>query len=641
MCGIFGVIQGLAIDTRIFSSALNRSFSRGPDDLGVWFCDSQKIAFGHRRLAIINQTPDSEQPFSLGSEYGTLTYNGEIYNFEGLKKLISDWWTDHRPDDLLRTAGDTDVLYALLEKFGVSKAVSLIDGMFAFAYLDRYRTKLHLVRDSFGEKPLYFFKDEKTFVFASEMKPIHHYLRDILEVDKFSCEIFKTLGHLPGNKAIYQKMNKVSPSQIVVVDLIAERSLTVSKNSYDRWADSSVLGNASQQSFEHLLRNSVKERLAADCKKGVLLSGGIDSSIIALMAKSVDDSQAISSYTIGFSEAGFDESSVADKVARHLGLSNHRTLVLSGEQALGYFRNIANVYDEPFGDSSQIPTMAVSELASRDGAKVVLGGDGADELFGGYVRYRYAIKVSRLIRHLPKHLRRALRLALLWLTQPNQVINNLYNKLPMADPINKLQKLASILETDDLKSLYQRLVFSPQIQWADTLSEELFRRGGLAEDGFDELFNEFGPEAMQIYDFITYLPNDILHKTDRAGMGYSLEIRSPFLHPAIVNRGISDLSNANKIYPDKKILKDILLKSLPSEIVTRKKQGFGIPLSKWLRVDFQSEVTRLVAESKQLNKVGLMEDFDDYHIAFNCQQTTYDSTFYNYLILIQWMEKYA
>jgi asparagine synthase (glutamine-hydrolysing) len=559
---------------------------RGPDDAGAWADANSGIAFGFRRLSILDLSPHGHQPMHSKSGRYVIVFNGEIYNFESLRRSLED---HHH---LFVGRSDTEVLLAAIDEWGVEDALERFNGMFAFALWDRDLRQLHLARDRLGEKPLYYGWCGSTFVFGSELKALRAYARFSSSVDSESLFDYLRYNCIPAPRSIYKSIFKVPPATLLS---LKSRGSTPQTQSMCYWsAKESVLdgiaepfqGNSEEavNQLEELLRDSVRLRMSADVPVGAFLSGGIDSSAVVSLMRAENESP-IRTFSIGFAEHDYDEAVYAKRVAEHLG-TIHNELYVSSTEAIEAILQLPCIYDEPFADSSQIPTFLVSQLARRQ-VTVALSGDGGDELFGGYNRYTLAPRIWRGVGWLPKGIRKVAA-GLLWSLSPqvrDLVFETLLRSVSGAHRPRqlgeKLQKLAEIVAADNPEQMYGILV-------SECYDPTTVLRSPLTRNFQDDLKRDTDltdmVARMMYLDTVTYLPDDILVKLDRATMAASLEARVPLLDHRLVEFAWKlPLSLKIRRGQGKWVLRQVLHKYLPSTIIERPKAGFAVPLSDWLR----------------------------------------------------------
>ena len=554
---------------------------RGPDDEGIWLDASHGLALVHRRLAIIDVSPQGHQPMHSVSGRYVVVYNGEIYNFEEIRAELqaagcAPAWRGH---------SDTEVLLAAVEAWGFEATLRRLVGMFAIAMWDRETHTLSLARDRIGEKPLYYGRTGQGFVFASELKAIRALSGLELEVDPQALSQFMQFGYVPAPTSIYRGLAKLQPGHFVHIGPAA------SVGDPQPFWQLSGLGQTDQaaqladQDDEHLidllhdrLKASVGLQMVSDVPLGAFLSGGVDSStIVALMQ--AQSQRRVKTYTIGFHEKAFDEAPYAKAVARHLG-TEHTELYISAADAEAIIPELPRIYDEPFADSSQIPTTLVSRL-TRQHVTVSLSGDGGDELFAGYPRYGITAVLWRRISCLPMGLRSAAAAALRCASA--QAWDRVFTLLPEArrQSINgrRVHRLAQLMVSRSLSEMYVRLMS----QWQPEEGLVLGMRGAVT-DRLRWPVQGTPVEKMRRWDVGQYLPDDLLVKVDRAAMSASLESRAPLLDHRVVELAFA-LPEHMLVRGDqgKWILRRVLDRYVPRELIERPKAGFAVPLAQWLR----------------------------------------------------------
>jgi asparagine synthase (glutamine-hydrolysing) len=611
MCGIAGFLNTTASQSYEELCAIARRMAtslrhRGPEDQGVWADPSCGIAFGHRRLSIIDLSEAGHQPMISACGRFVVVLNGEIYNFKILRLELEA--LGHR----FRGHSDTEVLLAAISQWGVESAVTKFNGMFAFALWDRLERTLFLSRDRVGEKPLYYGWSGRTLVFGSELKALQQYPGFRSEIDRGALAIFVRHNYITAPHSIFKGIQKLIPGTLLAIRGFGEE---LSPKPY--WSAKSAAENGQAHPFEGddteaaneldvLLRDAVGLRMEADVPLGAFLSGGIDSSLIVAIMQATSN-RSVKTFTIGFEDAAFNEAQSAKAVAKHLG-SEHTELYVTSRETLGVIPGLPTLYDEPLADSSQIPTFLVSELARRH-VTVSLSGDGGDELFGGYSTYFYGRSVRQKIGWLPQFLRSAAANSLTPFSRTDW--KSLQGKYPSAIPgilkdrdlSRVFQKLTGMLNAPDPEKLYQVLLS----YWPDPSSVVLDgseKTTPLTDPANRAKFDTF-VHSMMYLDTIMYLPDDILTKVDRAAMGVSLETRIPLLDHRIVEFAWR-LPLALKIKGDsgKTPLRQLLHRYVPKELVDRPKQGFSVPISDWLRGPIRPWAEELLGE-RRLNQEGL------------------------------------
>lgn len=606
MCGIAGYWDKAGADASAVEKMALAIQHRGPDDAGVWLNEAGDLALAHRRLAIIDLTQAGHQPMVSPCGRFTLIYNGEIYNHLELRtELESEGgnfdWQGH---------SDTETLLAALRHWKVAGALQRLNGMFAFALWDNAKRSLFLARDRMGEKPLYYGCSGGSFLFGSELKSLTAHPRWIGNIDRNALALFMRHNCVPAPWSIYEGICKLPPAHFLVV---REFGKNISKpecywnlGAIAESAAANATGDSQQltDELDVLLRDAVRRRMTADVPLGAFLSGGIDSTtIVALMQ--AQSARPIKTFTIGFHEKDHNEAAHANAVARHLG-TDHTELYVTPEETMAIIPELPTVWDEPFADSSQIPTLLVSRLA-RQHVTVSLSGDGGDELFCGYNRYTLGYQAWKILRVLPTPVRRAL--ASLIRAMPGTPIEKLIQFLPkrlqVANVADRLPKLADVVSATTGKSYYHHLVS----HWKEPGRLVL----GAVEhptlfDTPDRVPKLPGlREHMMYMDSQTYLPDDILTKVDRASMAVSLEARIPLLdHRVVEFAWKTPMSFKYRNGNSKWLLREVLYRYVPRNLMERPKMGFGVPIEHWLRGSLRDWGEELLSE-KRLREEGFFD----------------------------------
>jgi asparagine synthase (glutamine-hydrolysing) len=572
---------------------------RGPDDESAWADPGAGIALGFRRLAIIDTSPAGRQPMVSADGRYVIAYNGEIYNYRELRDELG-------PGVRLRGASDTEVMLETVSRVGMERAIPRLWGMFAIALWDRKERTLLLARDRIGKKPLYYGRFGGMLLFGSELKALRAHPQFRPPIDRESLTQYMRLGYVPAPFSIYEGVRKLLPGTYALIRAGHEPQLHAYWSARDRMRDAlkerdpEIPDEEAVRQLETLLKDAVARRMISDVPLGALLSGGIDSSAVAALMQS-QSRRPVRTFTIGFDVAGYNEAEAAKSVAAHLG-TDHTELYVSPGEAESVIPQLPALYDEPFSDSSQIPTFLVCKLARRH-VTVTLSGDGGDEAFGGYTRYLLADRIWRLLRPAPRWARqaaattiRSVRPALWdrWYRAAEPVLPLRWRQTLPAD---KAFKLADLMGVKDRSELYLRLVS----QWREP---EMVVEGGRERAGIlqDESVAHDCPDfadRMMLLDLLTYLPDDILVKVDRASMGSSLEARSPFLDHRVLEWGWR-LPPRFKVRgtESKWILKQLLYRHVPRNLVERPKMGFGIPIDVWLRGPLRGWAEDLLSERR-------------------------------------------
>jgi asparagine synthase (glutamine-hydrolysing) len=581
MCGIAGFLDRRE-ERRGDSAAIVEDMAtalahRGPDDSGSWVDDAAGVALGHRRLAIIDLGPSGHQPMASADGRFVITYNGEIYNYRAVGSRLA------AAGVTLRGQSDTEVLLEGFARWGIRETLTQCDGIFALAVWDREERCLTLARDRMGVKPVYWARQDGLFLFASELKALHRHPDWRPAIDRDAVALFLRYGYVPAPRAIFRDTHKLLPGTLLTL-----RQGEVAIAPYWRLDEVAAAGIAARDErsegesvdeLERVLRRAVRDEMVADVPLGAFLSGGVDSStVVALMQ--AESAQKVKSFTIGFAADGYDEARHAQRVAAHLG-TDHTELYVEDEAARALIPELPHWYDEPFADSSQIPTQMVSRLA-RGHVTVALSGDGGDELFAGYTRYRWAQRLTKARARLPAPLRRVAG-GMLEALPPSLVRGALAlapARIKPSLPEQKLLKLAQALSEADDDALYRSIVSL----WPEP--ERLVPGAAEPPDAAAALARRFADpvERMMVRDGLSYLPDDLLTKVDRASMSVALEVRVPLLNPRVVDAAWR-LPLALKLRQGrtKWALRQVLYRHVPKELIERPKQGFSVPLAAWLR----------------------------------------------------------
>ncbi len=616
MCGLTGflnihpVTSTERLTTQIVPM-IHTLHHRGPDEGDIWVEAETGIALGHRRLAILDLSPQGHQPMRSTNGRFIIVFNGEIYNYQTIRDELEKLGT--APN--WRGHSDTEVMLAAINQWGVENALKRFIGMFAFALWDRQDRVLYLARDRLGEKPLYYGWMGDTFLFGSELKALRVHPAWRGEIDRNALALLMRYCYIPAPYSIYQGIFKLLPGTLLKLSL----TKATQNHSYDLipyWSAKAVVEQgvthplqASEaeviQQLDTLLRDAVRQQMVADVPLGAFLSGGVDSStIVALMQ--AQSHRPVKTFTIGFSEAGYNEAQYAKQVARHLG-TDHTEWYVTPEEAMAVIPQLPTLYDEPFADSSQIPTFLVSRLA-RQHVTVSLSGDAGDELFGGYNRYFWGKNIWQKIGWMPRPFRGLTAKLLTSLSPPTW--DKLFALLPtqfrQTTPGEKLHKLAETLAVAKPEEMYRRLVSHWKHPEALVINSCEPPTKLTANEELSYLL-EFTQKMMYL-DLVSYLPDDILVKVDRATMGVSLESRVPFLDHRVVELAWQ-IPQSMKIRQNqgKWILRQVLYQYVPKALIERPKMGFGIPLDSWLRGPLREWAESLL-NSQRLRQEGFFNE---------------------------------
>jgi asparagine synthase (glutamine-hydrolysing) len=609
MCGFAGMIdfncgtdeQALRLTAIKMASTVQH---RGPDDSGVWTDAVAGIALGHQRLAILDLSPAGRQPMMSASGRYVVVYNGEIYNHQELRRELE---SRANGSPSFRGRSDTEVMLAAFERWGVPLALSRLNGMFAFALWDRWERKLYLSRDRLGEKPLYYGWIGHTLLFGSELKALKAHPSFNAEVNRDALALYLRHSCVPAPHSIFRGVYKLPPGTLLTLDGTGGGDARpIPYWSFEKTAQEggrTPLQCSDAQCLEMLyplLREAVRIRMVADVPLGAFLSGGIDSSTVTALMQEQSD-RPVRTFSIGLYESDYNEAQCAAEVARHLG-TEHTELYVTHDDALAVIPLLPAIYDEPFADSSQIPTFLLSRMA-RQHVTVALSGDGGDEVFGGYNRHVWGTRIWRVLGWLPRTARRAVAAMINgvgregWDSFFRAFESVLPRQAKQRMPGYKLRKLASILPSTDLESTYLKLVS----HWANPRSVVIGANEPyslLTTTGGGAGLSAF-TSRMMFLDTLTYLPDDILTKLDRASMAVGLEARVPLLdHRVVEFAWRMPLSMKTRNGLGKLILRQLLTRYVPSRLVDRPKSGFGVPLDIWLRGPLRDWAEALLDERR-------------------------------------------
>lgn len=588
MCGLAGFVATRAATRDDLVHTVRRMCAaiahRGPDAQGEWIDADCGVALGFRRLAIIDLSSAGHQPMASATGRYVGTLNGEIYNFEELRCTLEGAGAAPR----FRGHSDTEVMLAAFDAWGVPAAVERFNGMFAVAVWDRVERRLHLIRDRMGVKPLYFGTAGGSFVYGSELKALRQHPDFNPSINRGAVHLFLRFLSVPDPHCIYDGVAKLKPGTILSFDPRTGRTETTAYwsvvDAVRRGVGQRYQGSEEDAAIEleRLARDAVRLRMVADVPVGVFLSGGVDSSFVAALMQAQSGS-AVRSFAIGFSDANYDEARFAQAVAAHLG-TEHTEMIMTPADAMAVIPRLPSMYDEPFADSSQIPTHLVSAIA-RQHVTVSLSGDGGDELFGGYVRYFMGQRLLRWLGEVPRWMQPALGRSLALM--PPHVWDRLFalgwrslpSSLQRPRSGERVHKIARVLASGDPDALYFELVS----HWPELVDQTISPEApATARASWPPLTDSV--ERMMFLDQISYLPNDILTKVDRASMAVSLEARQPLLDYRLVEF-VWTLPLTLKVRngKGKHLLRRVLRKYVPAALVERPKMGFGMPLDHWLR----------------------------------------------------------
>lgn len=603
MCGLTGFLQADGSgEAALIQQARRMTDSichRGPDDEGIWADEETGAVLGFRRLAILDLSPTGHQPMTSANGRFVIIFNGEIYNYRDLRAELEAKGIG------FRGSSDTEVILAGAVEWGMEAVIPKLWGMFALALWDRQERVLLLARDRLGKKPMYYTQTRSAFLFGSELKALRAHPSFEAEVDREALTAYLRFGYVPTPQTIYKGVNKLPAGAYALVrpgQLPAIHTYWSAREAAEYGLDHrlNISEEEAVENLDHLLRDSVARRMIADVPLGALLSGGIDSSAVTALMQA-QSNRPVKTYTIGFKVQDFNEAEMAKAIAAHLG-TEHTELYVTEDEARAVIPRLPDLYDEPFADSSQIPVYLVSQLA-RQHVTVALSGDGGDELFAGYTRYLWAESIWRRLSGWPGWVRTAAARAIESVSP--LTLDKLYEaaepvvpkQLRQVHPGEKLTKFAGLLSAESQDTLYRDLVS----WWKEP---EMVVVGGHESNGpldhisIPKSFANF-TERMMVWDILTYLPDDILVKVDRASMGVSLEARAPLLDHRLVEWAWQlPLNFKLRNGQGKWLVRQVLYRYVPAALVERPKQGFGVPIDNWLRGPLRDWAEGLLAEER-------------------------------------------
>ncbi len=607
MCGLVGICGTTNFNTKsIIDNMISILKHRGPDNINTYFNDNKSVNIGHSRLSIIDLSEQGNQPMRTLSGRFIIAYNGEIYNFHYIKKLV----LENSPDIIFRGTSDTEILLNSFEVLGIEKTLKETKGMFSIFLYDRKLNKLYLINDIFGEKPLYYSLQNNNLFFSSELKSLKSIPNIKLTLSKQATSILFQRNYIPSPLSIYNEVSKIEPGTYLEFELNGKNKVNFLKkklyhshsNIFNQIQNNQFKGsyNEAKKILKNKIEKSVKETIIADCPVGSFLSGGIDSSLVTSVLKKYDTN--LQTFSIGFEEDDFNEAIHAKKISQYL-KTDHNEYYIKKNDVLEIVNKIPDIYCEPFSDSSQIPTFFLCNKASKK-VKVALTGDGGDEIFGGYNRYIKIAYLWKKIEKLPYFLRK-LFIELISLV-PTKIWESIYNFFIYITKSNnrvkyfqeKIQRLLISLKSRSSQEFYLKFISHWNIN-----NEKILNN---IDKNYEEVFkwfeSDFFEHTMMAVDTLNYLPNDLLVKTDRAAMANSLETRMPLLYPEVYDFAWRlPINYKIKQGSGKYILKDILSDYIPHQYFDKPKSGFLIPISKWLRNDLKDWAYSVLEEKNFSN----------------------------------------
>ena len=612
MCGIAGFFSGTSVANNrhlqtVVTGMCEAIRNRGPDDAGVWIDEHQGIGLGHRRLSILDLSPTGHQPMKSSDGRYVIVFNGEIYNFATLRSELEGLGQSFAGHS------DTEIMLGAFAAWGVERSLKRFVGMFAFGLWDRRENSLTLARDRMGEKPLYYGWCGSTLLFGSELKALRVHPDWNGQIDRNVLALYMNRGYVPAPFSIYKDVFKLSPGTFVKFSASSLRPGHLSEP-HAYWSFREEAARGLQNPFagseregcdelDRLVRTAVSQQMVADVPLGAFLSGGIDSSTVVSIMQA-QCSRPVKTFTIGFAEKAYNEAEYAKMVARHLG-TDHSELYITPVEALAVIPRLPAIYDEPFSDPSQVPTFLVSQLA-RQQVSVSLSGDGGDELFYGYPRYFHGAKLWNSLKRIPFPLRRIF--ADLSSLFPIDMACSLAQSTPLLNRVGafkgldngRLARLAGMLRQKNRVDIYERM----SAYW---MEQNVVLGAGQPPAAFADLQLRQSPDRFEHYmmwhDSMSYLPDDILVKLDRASMAVSLESRVPFLDHRVVEFALSvPISMKHREQRSKWLLRQVLQKYLPAELINRPKMGFSVPIAEWLRGPLRDWAESLLGEKRLVSE---------------------------------------
>lgn len=611
MCGFAGIVNTPKLNMSDLVQSMSEKIShRGPDHNGEYFSCDDGIYLSHRRLSILDLSSNANQPFISSDKNSILCFNGEIYNHLELKKKYL-----HGHDINWITHSDTETLLYLIKYLGIEKTLKIIDGMFSFLYIDSVGKTISFARDIFGEKPLYFYFDQQHLAFSSELKCLEELQFISYEIDNYSVSMYKNYGYINAPNTIYKNIKKLEPGQYLsfsfseqkikkITDSLFFDKLSESQKNIKQNDDTSI-------ELELLISESVKSRMLSDVPVGSFLSGGIDSTLISLFAQK-NSMKRINTFTIGFEESKFDESIYAREISQYLG-TNHHEMIVRPQDFLDYVDRLPTIYDEPFADPSQLPMLFLSKFASESN-KVCLSGDGGDELFSGYDRYRKLPKLWKFLSTLP--LTKSPKIKNFIKKFDQRTLNIFFGQGYAIHRLADLAKAKNFKEFFDIARAYPN---------------------GHSMHKFSEVRNN--NILMRLMDLDSFLPSDVLTKVDIASMYNSLEVRSPFLNKNLFHYGLNIKSTSLMNSQFGKLpLRNLLTKYIPEHLHKRPKSGFSVPIGSWLKNELYDWANSLINDPKINNhKYYDMSYIRSIWIKHNENRGDFRLELWNYLVFQNWL----
>jgi len=628
MCGLTGFfLSSKTMDRSKLIKNLNEMTSalihRGPDAQNIWINNQNTLGLGHTRLSIRDLSSLGNQPMLSSCGRYVIVYNGEIYSHSELKEELI------KEGVQFKSTTDTEIILESISKFGFKETLLKLNGMFAMAVYDKKEDKLFLTRDRIGIKPLYWGKIENNFFFGSELKSIKKFFGFKNILSKVAINYFIKWGFITAPLCIYKNIYKLEPGEFIEVD----NNINITKNKYWRLSEniknqnlkeSNLNFKESLNNLENLIDDSVKKILVSDVPLGCFLSSGIDSSIITYFANK-NSKKKIKTFSIGFKESEFNESEEAKKIADYIG-TEHHNIYFSNQDIISHFDTLDEIYDEPFADSSQLPTSLISEY-SKKSVSVILSGDGGDELFGGYNRYTEPFKRIQNLDFKSKLIKIM-----------NKLSDSNLEKIEKLFLVPNLNERVRNYNKGDLEKTY--IALFTMFQDLNSILKSEYHEDISNFDQFnDSIKNYF--EKFMYFDTMHYLPDDVLTKVDRASMHYSLEVRVPLLDHRIVEFAWS-LPREYKLNINKQkiILRELLEKKIPKKLISKKKIGFGIPIDNWLRTILLNKCNYFLDKEK-IEKFGILnsDSVNALWIDHKNKKFNYGYKLWNIIMFQKWLNK--
>lgn len=591
MCGIAGFCNFKGDKAKMIEKMKEKMYHRGPDAGGNYFSEDGQATFGHRRLSIVDLSENGSQPMTSHSGRYVMTYNGEIYNY----KKIAEKLLRERKVEAFRGTSDTEVLLEAFEAYGVKEAISLCKGMFAIALYDQKEQVLYLLRDRIGEKPLYYGQVGESFAFASDIGSLAVMEGFDNPINTAVLDLYFIHGYIPAPYSVYEGIYKLEAGTILKIKLPFNGLKSAEVEAYwsiketaKKGQENLFKGSAEEAAdeLERLLKEAISEQMVADVPVGAFLSAGIDSSTVVALMQSLHKGK-VKSFTIGMEEKDYNEAVYAKEIARHLG-TDHTELYITEEDAKAVIPKLADMFGEPFADSSQIPTYLVSKM-TRDHVTVSLSGDGGDELFCGYTSYASVERIWNKMKNIPYFIRKPCSELIIHSPLAKKPIYRIKGKLLGAKGPSDLY--ISSYETDPL---------TKQISLDD-------RTCSYKYSVYDPKYLKETNHNIMLMDMLMYHPDDILVKVDRAAMAVSLETRVPMLDKDVVEFAWTlPIDYEREGQTGKKVLRDVLYRYVPKEMMERPKKGFSIPIEKWLRQSELREWAESLIDRKTLEQQGIL-----------------------------------